>query len=56
MKILVTHWIARIFEDNQIVLPSSAQAPAQLSWAELVVFLLYPAPGRPPGRPAARPE
>ena len=33
------------------ILPSSAQAPAQLSWAELVVFLLYPAPARPPGRP-----
>jgi hypothetical protein len=29
------------------MLPSSAQAPAQLSWAELVVLLLYPAPARP---------
>ena len=36
-----------------VLLPSSAQAPAQLIWAELVVFLLYPAPAhlagaRPP--------
>ena len=33
---------------KESILPSSAQAQAQLSWAELVLILLYPAPGRPP--------
>jgi hypothetical protein len=43
------------FEDTTL-LPSSAQAPAKFSWAELALILFPPAPGRPPGRPAARPE
>ena len=33
---------------------SSAQAPAQLSWAELALILFPPAPARPPGRPPVR--
>ena len=42
------------------LLPSSAQAPAQLSWAELALISFPPAPtrpaGRPPGRLAAHPS
>ena len=36
------------------ILPSSAQAPAQLSWAELALILFPPAPARPHGRPPVR--
>ena len=39
---------------NRKLLPSSAQAPAQLSWAELVLILFPPAPARPPGWPPGR--
>ena len=39
----------------ELILPSSSQAPAQLSWAELALILFPPAPARPPAHPAGHP-
>ena len=41
----------RKIPNHNLFLPSSAQAPAKFSWAELALILFPPAPARQPARP-----
>ena len=49
-RLVFSRTLGCIGPDRLPILLDSAQAPAQLSWAELVVILLFPAPGLPPTR------